>query len=85
MRLSRKEIEEIYPMQSIGLNNVRYENDDGITVESGEVVFTGMSMDELLEMQVESNGQIIAFCTGGDSGLDSGVVEIDDEQIGISA
>ena len=69
-------MEEVYPMKYIGLDNVKYEGDDGITVESGEVIYTDKTMDELLEMQIESDGKIVAFYTGGDCEPDSGVVEI---------
>ena len=39
-RLTREQMAEKYPNQSIGITNIKYENNDGVTIESAEVVYT---------------------------------------------
>lgn len=75
-RLTRKEIEEKYPRQYLGLDNVKYKDDDGSTIEEAEVLYTDKSMEELLNIQFDSNGKILAFYTGRDRDIPLGAVEI---------
>ena len=56
-------MEQQYPNQWLGLKNVKYKNDDGITLLSAEVVYTDKSQDELLEMQIDGADGIIGWYT----------------------
>jgi len=62
-RLTREQMAEQYPNQWIGLKNVQYKNNDGITLESAEVVYTDKTKDELLEMQIIGAEGIIGWYT----------------------
>ncbi len=63
MRLTRRQMEEKYPNQWLGLKNIIYKNNDGVTMESAEVVYTDKSKDELLKMQIAGAGGIIGWYT----------------------
>jgi flagellar hook protein FlgE len=67
MRLTRKQMSELYPNQWLGLTDVKYVNDDGISLESAEVAYTDKSGDELLAMQIDSNGKVIGWYTNDDT------------------
>lgn len=56
-RLTWKEIEERFPMQWVGLIEVVYKNDDGITIESAIVKYSDKSKSELTMMAI--NGEDI--------------------------
>ena len=75
-RLTRQEIEKKYPGQYLGLDNVKYKDDDGSTIEEADVIYTDKSMEELLNIQFDTNGKILAFYTGRDRDLPLGAVEI---------
>jgi len=66
-RLTRKQIAERYPDQSIGITNIKYENDGGITIESAEVVYTleDKTPEELLTLQVSGKEDIMCWYTTG--------------------
>ncbi len=74
-RLTRKQMSEKYPNTWLGINNIKYKNDDGITVESADIVYTDKSADELLEMQIDGIDGIIGWYTN-DDGLPLGVAGI---------
>lgn len=61
MRLTRKEMAEIFPDRWLGLSDVKYKNDDGVTLESEEVIYTDKSQRDLLRMQIKDG--IIAWYT----------------------
>lgn len=63
MRLTRKQMEKKYPNQWLGLKNVIYKNDDGVTIESAEIVYTDKSKEELLKMQISGVDGIIGWYT----------------------
>ncbi len=74
-RLTRKQMAEKYPNTWLGINNIKYKNDDGITVESADIVYTDKTEDELLEMQIDGIDGIVGWYTN-DDGLPLGVAGI---------
>lgn len=64
-----------YPNTRLGLNNIKYQNDDGVTLESADVVYTNKTEDELFEMQLEGTEGIISWYTN-DNGLPLGVAGV---------
>ena len=62
-RMTREQMAKQYPNQWLGLRNVQYKNDDGITLESAEVIYTDKTRDELLEMQIDGKDGIIGWYT----------------------
>ncbi len=52
-----------YPNQWLGLKNVIYKDDDGVTMESAEIVYTDKSKEELLKMQISGVDGIIGWYT----------------------
>ena len=75
MRLTRKEMAERYPNQWLGLTNVKYEDDDGVTLESADVTYTGMSSKDLLIMQIDTGCAVKAWYTD-DHAMPLGMVEV---------
>ena len=63
VRLTREQMAKQYPNQWLGLRNIQYKNNDGITLESAEVVYTDKTKDELLEMQIIGAEGIIGWYT----------------------
>lgn len=74
-RLTREEMSRKYPNQYIGINNIKYQNDDGVTVESADVVYTDKSSNELLRMQIAGTDGIVRWYTN-DNSLPLGLVGI---------
>ena len=74
-RLTREQMAEKYPDQWLGIKNVKYKNDDGITLESADVVDIGKTKEELLAMQIAGTDDIIAWYTT-ENNLQLGLVEI---------
>ncbi len=66
-RLTRRQMAEKFPNQNIGIRNIKYENDDGITIESAEIVYTpkDKSPEELLTLQVSGAEDIMCWYTTG--------------------
>lgn len=52
-RLTRQQMAEKYPNQYLGIRNPYYHNNDGITLTSAEVVYTNVTEDELVMIQIE--------------------------------
>lgn len=74
-RLTREQMAEKYPNTYLGINNIKYQNDDGVTLESADVVYTDKTSNELLKMQISGTNDIIAWYTN-DNGLPSGVAGV---------
>ncbi len=51
-RLSWEEIAEKFPMQWVGLTDVVYKNDDGITIKSAIVKYSDKTKSELTMMAI---------------------------------
>ena len=62
-RLTREQMAKKYPNQWLGIKNVKYKNDDGITLESADVVDIGKTKEELLAMQIAGTDGIIGWYT----------------------
>lgn len=45
--LTREQMAEKYPNTWLGLNNIKYLNNDGVTLESADVVYTDKTASEL--------------------------------------
>ena len=74
-RLTREQMETKYPNQWLGIRNVKCRNNDGITIESAEVVYVGKDKDELLEMQIDETDGIIGWYTS-ENNLQLGLVGV---------
>lgn len=66
---------EKYPNTWLGLTNVKYINNDGVTLESAEVVYTDKTSNELLMIQITGSENIIRWYTN-ENGLPLGVAGI---------
>ena len=66
MRLTREQMAEKYPDQWLGISNIQYKDNDGITIESADVIYTNKTRDELLVLQI-NNDNIIDWYTTEDN------------------
>lgn len=73
-RLTWKQIQEKYPDKWVGLVDVKYVNDDGVSVESAVVKYTDKSKDELTVMAIE--GQAVSRYTTPDNVFQLGMVGV---------
>lgn len=73
--LTREQMAEKYPDQCIGINNIQYQDNDGVTIESADVIYTDKTEEELLTMQVTGSEDIMCWYTSGNQ-INIGVVEI---------
>ena len=74
-RLKREQMAQKYPYMWLGLGNIKYTNDDGVTLESADIIFTDKTEDELFEIQVDGTEGIISWYTN-DNGLPLGVAGV---------
>ncbi len=74
-RLTREQMAEKYPNTYLGINNIKYQNDDGVTLEAADVVYTDKTSNELLMMQISGKEGIIRWYTN-DNGLPLGVAGV---------
>ncbi len=65
-RLKWKEITMKYPMQWVGLTDVKWEDDNDSTIESAVVSYSGLPRSEAVKMMHKTKGQIIARFTEPD-------------------
>ena len=72
--LTYNQMAEKYPDQWIGINNIKYIDDDGVTIESADVIFTDKSKEELFDMQIIDGSIEVWYTT--DIGLDVGMAEV---------
>lgn len=75
LRLTREQMAEQYPNQWLGLKNIEYKDNDGITLLSAEVIYTDKTKDELLNMQIDGTDGIIGWYTTENS-LQLGLVGV---------
>ena len=73
-RLTWKQIQEKYPDQWVGLVDVQYRDDDGISVESAVVKYTDKTKSELTRMVLK--GEIVSRHTNPEGHLQLGAVGI---------
>lgn len=74
-RLTREQMTERYPNRWIGIKNPIYKNNDGVTLESAEIVYTDKTKNELLAMQISGTEGIIGWYTT-DNSLQLGLVGV---------
>lgn len=74
-RLTREQMAQKYPDMWLGLSNIKYANDDGVTLESADVVYTDKTEDELFEIQLDGTEEIISWYTN-DNALPLGVARV---------
>lgn len=65
MRLTRQQMAERYPDRYLGITDIQYENNDGVTIESAEIVYTDKSEEELLTLQISGTEDIMCWYTTG--------------------
>ena len=63
-QMTWKEIQQKYPDRWVGLVDVKYHNDDGISVESAKVKYTERSKGDLTRMALR--GEIVSRYTTPD-------------------
>ncbi len=73
-RMTWKEIQKVYPDRWLGLDDVQYINNDGISVESAVVKYDDKSKDELTRLMLK--GDAVAIFTTPDRHLQLGAVEV---------
>lgn len=74
-RLTRKQMAAKYPNTWLGITNVKYADNDGVTLESADVVYTDKSRRELISMQIKGTG-IRAWYTN-ENGMPLGLVGVE--------
>jgi len=65
-RLTREQMAEKYPNSWLGINNIKYKNDDDVTVESADVVYTNKTASELGLMALQGEDIQPLFTTPDD-------------------
>ena len=73
-RLTWQEIQTQYPDQWVGLVEVKYLNDDGVSIESAVVKYTDLSKGELTKRMLD--GEIISRYMTPDNVFQMGMVEV---------
>lgn len=70
-RMTWKEIQEKYPDQWVGLTEVEYINNDGVSVASAIVKYTNKTKSELTRLAL--NGEIVSRYTTPDNVFQLGI------------
>lgn len=73
-RMTWKEIQEKYPDQWVGLIDVNYIEDDGISIESAVIKYLDKSKAELTKLALQ--GEIVSRYTTPDHIFQLGMVEV---------
>lgn len=73
-RLTWEQIQKKYPDQWVGLTDVQYKNNDGVSVESAVVKYADKTKSQLTKLVLE--GEIISRHTNPDGCLQLGMVGI---------
>ena len=73
-RLTWEQIQEKYPSQWIGLRDVKYIDDDGISIESAIVKYSDLSRTELTKCML--SGEIVSRCTTPDDCCQLGCLKV---------
>ncbi len=73
-RMTWEQIQKEYPNQWVGLVDVQYQNDDGISVESAVVKYTDKTKSELTRLVLK--GAIISRHTNPEGYLQLGMVGV---------
>ena len=73
-RLTWEQIQEQYPDQWVGLSDVQYMDNDGVSVESAVVKYADKTKSELTRLVLK--GEIISRHTNPDGHLQFGMVGV---------
>lgn len=73
-RMTWEEIQKLYPDQWVGLTDVVYENNDGVSIESAIVKYTDKPKGELTRRMLD--GEIISRYTTPDNLFQMGMVGV---------
>lgn len=73
-RMTWEQIQKKYPNQWVGLIDVQYQNDDGISVESGIVKYTDKTKSELTRLVLK--GEVVARHTSPEGHFQLGMVGV---------
>ena len=73
-RMTWKEIQEKYPDRWVGLMDVEYIDDDGISIESAVVKYLDKTKSELTRLALQ--GEIVSRYTTPDHIFQLGMVEV---------
>ena len=73
-RMTWNEIQQAYPDQWVGLADVEYLNDDGVSIESAVVKYTDKTKSEFTRMMLD--GEIISRYTTPDHAFQLGMVGV---------
>lgn len=73
-RLTWNEIQEQYPDQWIGLADVEYEDNDGVTIKSAIVKYTDKTKSDLTRMMLQ--GKIVSRYTTPDHVFQLGMIGV---------
>ena len=73
-RMTWKEIQEKYPNQWVGLIDVKYIDNDGISIESAVIKYLNKAEGELTRLALQ--GEIVSRYTTPDHILQLGMVEV---------
>lgn len=73
-KMTWRQIQEKYPDQWVGITDVEYDSDNDSTIRYAIVKYTGKSKDELTELQIESEGKVLARYTTPDNIFQLGIV-----------
>lgn len=73
-RLTWEQIQEQYPDQWVGLSDVQYMDNDGVSVESAVVKYTDKTKSELTRLVLK--GEIISRHTNPDGHLQFGMAGV---------
>ncbi len=73
-RLTWEQIQERYPNQWVGLSDVEYEPDNESTIRCATVIYRDKNKDELTEMQIDTDGKLLARYTTPDDIFQLGTV-----------
>jgi hypothetical protein len=75
-RLTWEEIKAKFPDQWVGLTSVEYKTDNSASIKSGILLYTDKGLNELTEIQSETNGETIAVYTTPDNALQMGLLHV---------
>lgn len=75
-RLTWEEIVKKYPKQWVGVKDAKFVDDDGITIESGIVVYAGLPKDEITMIALTNPDIAIDYTDHDNDGLILGVLGI---------
>ena len=65
--LTIEQMAKKYPDTWLGINNIKYDPDDKVSIRSADVVYTDKSREEILRLHIEEGEHIYDWYTNCDS------------------